>query len=177
MTHVDALSCNPLPSIFLINENEESIISRIKKAQQEDKTIQEIFQLAEQQQYNDYTIKNGLLYKETNNDIVLVLPKAMQFQIARQIHEIGHFAVGNSEAIIKKDYWFPNMRLVIEKIIRNCISCILAEKKHGKQEGWLHTIDKGSISLDTYHIDQDFGSTANNEETISSYSSNSRFIH
>jgi len=32
------------------------------------------------------------------------------------------------------------MRFVIEKIIRNYISCILTEK-HEKQEGWLYTKD------------------------------------
>lgn len=45
------------------------------------------------------------------------------------------------------------MRPVIEKVIRNCLSCILAEKKHGKQENQLYSIDKGSLPLDTYHID------------------------
>ena len=45
------------------------------------------------------------------------------------------------------------MRHLIEKVIRNCIKCILAEWKHGKQDGWLHNIDKGELSLDTYHTD------------------------
>lgn len=77
----------------------------------------------------------------------------MQLEIIKRIHEIGHFSVGKVEAIIKRNYWFSNMRPVIEKVIRNCLSCILAEKKHGKQEGQLYPIDKGSLSLETYHID------------------------
>ncbi|XP_029158483.1 uncharacterized protein LOC114930814, partial [Nylanderia fulva] len=36
------------------------------------------------------------------------------------------------------NYWFKGMRSKIEKIVRNCISCILAERKSGKQEGCLH---------------------------------------
>lgn len=51
------------------------------------------------------------------------------------------------------NYWFKGMRSKIEKIIRNCISCILAEKKSGKQEGCLHPISKGESPLDTYHVD------------------------
>lgn len=31
--------------------------------------------------------------------------------------------------------------------------CILAENKHGKGEGFLHSIDKGEVPLQTYHID------------------------
>lgn len=152
MLHVDALSRNPLLSIYLINENEESIVTRIRKAQQEDSTIQKLFQL-ERRQHEDYTVRNGLLYKETDGDVLLVLPRSLQFQLVRQVHEAGHFAVGKTETMVKRDYWFPNMRSVIEKVVRNCVSCILAERKHGKQEGWLCTMDKGSIPLDTYHVD------------------------
>lgn len=156
MTHVDAswLSRNSLSSIFLISESEESIIARIRKAQQEDSAIQKILQLAECQQHDNckIVVKNGLLYKEMASDILLVLPKSLQSQMVRQAHELGHFAVKKTEANLRRDYWFPNMCPVIKKVVRNCVSCILAEKNHGKKEGWLHAIDKGSIPLDTYYI-------------------------
>lgn len=45
------------------------------------------------------------------------------------------------------------MQKKVEKVIQSCISCILAERKQGKQEGFLHSIEKGSVPLDTYHID------------------------
>jgi len=45
------------------------------------------------------------------------------------------------------------MRPKIEKIVRNCVTCILAERKQGKQEGYLNTIEKSELPLDTYHID------------------------
>lgn len=32
------------------------------------------------------------------------------------------------------------------------MSCILAEKKQGKQVGFLYSIEKGSIPLDTYYV-------------------------
>ena len=38
-------------------------------------------------------------------------------------------------------------------MVRNCVDCVLAERKSGKQEGLLHPIDKGETPLDTYHID------------------------
>jgi hypothetical protein len=47
----------------------------------------------------------------------------------------------------------PNVRDGIQKVIRNCIPCILAERKQGRQEGFLSTISKGEVPLDTYHID------------------------
>ena len=45
------------------------------------------------------------------------------------------------------------MRGKIEEFIKNCIKCILSEKKQGKIEGLLNPIDKDDQPLDTYHID------------------------
>ena len=77
----------------------------------------------------------------------------MQSQIVKRIHENGHFSVGKNESLLNREYWFANMRGKIEKVLRNCLSCILAEKKRGKQDGWLHPINKGSIPLDVSHVD------------------------
>lgn len=37
--------------------------------------------------------------------------------------------------------------------MRNCINCILSERKRGKAEGFLYAIEKGETPLDTYHVD------------------------
>lgn len=134
MLHVDALSRNPIPSIFLVTESEDIIVARIRKAQEKDDSIQKISQATGRNQNSEYTTKNNILYKVIEGDMYLVLPKTMQVQIVRQIHEVGHFATGKTEAMVKKDYWFPNMRAVVDKVIRNCVNCILTERKHGKQE-------------------------------------------
>lgn len=82
-----------------------------------------------------------------------MVPKVMCSQIIRRAHEQGHFSVAKTEAIIKKDFHVQNLRGRIEKIVRNCIDCILADKKQGKQEGFLCPINKGEVPLDTYHVD------------------------
>lgn len=153
MRHVDSLSRNPLPSCLIIDEHERSINVRMRKEQREDSDLQKIFPLAELQQYDRYLVKGGVLFKNDNNDIRLVVPKAMQAQVIRRVHENGHFSAVKTELLLKRDYWFPNMRTKIEKIVRNCVSCILDERKRGKQEGLLNPIDKGSVPLDVYHID------------------------
>ena len=45
------------------------------------------------------------------------------------------------------------MREKVERVVQSCIDCILAERKQGKKEGLLNTIDKGELSFDTYHVD------------------------
>lgn len=57
------------------------------------------------------------------------------------------------EHAIQQDYFIPDLSKKIKKFTDNCVVCILATKKKGKQEGWLHAIDKYDTPLHTYHID------------------------
>lgn len=69
---------------------------------------------------------------------------------------------------MKKDYWIANSQEKTEKVVRNCIKCILAEKKQEKQEGFLNSIDKGDIRLDTYHVDH-LGPLASTKKVIDTF--------
>lgn len=40
--------------------------------------------------------------------------------IIKRAHEKEHFAVVKTEAILNKEYWIPELRRKIEKIICNC---------------------------------------------------------
>lgn len=153
MRHVDALSRNTLPAAMLIDEDQDSITMRLLKNQLEDEDLIVIREQVKNQQTTDFEIKNELLYKKMNGDFLIVVPKLMQNSIIRQAHERGHFGPDKTEKLLKTDYWFKGMRTKIEKVIRNCINCILAEQKAGKQEGWLCPIDKGEMPFQTYHVD------------------------
>jgi len=135
MLHVDALSRNPLPMSMVIDESSESIHARIGKAQLEDSDIEKLFAIADQRQCEGYMVRGGLLFKENEGDIRLIVSKSMRNQIIRRVHDCGHFSIGKTETLLKRDYWFPNMHDTIEKVVRNCVACILAEKKRGKLGG------------------------------------------
>ena len=77
-------------------------------------------------------MKNNLLYRDENDELLLVVPKTMQITIIKRAHEQGHFSVSKAEALLRRDYWFKGMRPKIERVITNCINCILAERKQGK---------------------------------------------
>lgn len=106
-----------------------------------------------QGKHGDFILQKDLEFKEKDGDTLLVVPQSLQKQVIRKVHENGHFAAGKTEDMVKRMYWFPEMRKQVEKVIRNCLACILAEKKGGKQEGWLHVLEKGTQLLDCYHID------------------------
>jgi len=93
MAHVDALSRNPLPTCLIASECERGMLARFKKAQSADNNLGEIFRTIEQGQSKGYLIRGGLLYKEDDGDVRLVVPEAMQLQVIRKAHEQGHFGV------------------------------------------------------------------------------------
>ncbi|GFW92096.1 hypothetical protein TNCV_2153751 [Trichonephila clavipes] len=77
----------------------------------------------------------------------------MQVDVIKKAHSFGHFAATKTEELVKKDYYFPNMRSRIENVIKNCVECILVNKKRGKGEGFLNPIPKEDLPLSTYHVD------------------------
>lgn len=53
---------------------------------------------------------------------------------------------------MRQEYWFPKMRTKIRQTIRNCVRCLLAERKQSKAEGWLRPLDKDDRPLETYYL-------------------------
>lgn len=110
--------------------------------------------LKQNENYDDYVLQNELIYKINQDDKLLVVPQQMQTEIIKKTHDDnGHFGVRKTEEVIAREFWIPKIKQKITKIIQNCVPCILAERKSGKKEGWLNTIDKEELPLTTYHID------------------------
>lgn len=56
--------------------------------------------------------------------------------------------------LVKQNYDIPGASKRIDKLIQNCVTCILATKKKGKKDGWLYTIDKhDDVPLHAYSLD------------------------
>lgn len=157
MRNVDALSRNPLPSCLVLSECNEGLLVRLKKAQREDNDLKQVFEAIERGETKNYVIKGGILYREVDDDVRIVVPKAIQTQIIGKAHEQGHFGINKTEALVKADYWVHNLCAKVEKFITNCISCILAERKHEKQECFLHPIEKSAVRHLSHRL---FGSSA-----------------
>ncbi|GFW62681.1 hypothetical protein TNCV_2624441 [Trichonephila clavipes] len=77
----------------------------------------------------------------------------MQVDVIKKVHSFGHFAATKTEELVKRDYYFPNIRKCIENVIKNCVECILVMKKRGKGEGFLNPFPKEDLPMSTYHVD------------------------
>lgn len=151
MAHVDALSRNPLP--VCMSSERENIVSRIRKAQREDAHLREIIGLAEAEKATGFAMRAGVLFKLVDDEERMVVPRSMQSQIIRCVHDRGHLSALKTERLVEGEYWMQGLRAKVEKVVQSCVPCILAERKHGRKEGLLHPIEKGEAPLDTLHID------------------------
>lgn len=131
MRHVDALSRHSLPAAMMIEECERTIQAKLKRNQLADEELKKIKEQIAKKKTKEYIIVNRLICKEIGETPVVV-PKLMQNSIIRQVHERGHFACVKTVQLLKSDYWFKNMSSKVERVIQNCLTCILATRKMGK---------------------------------------------
>lgn len=148
MRHVDSLSRHPVNNIQAID-----CLTQIKRNQEADQEIRTIKEILKDRPFEDFLLKDGIVYRQHEGEELLMVPKAMQMQIIAKSHGEGHLSRRKMGELIKKDYYIPKLTQKIDKYVANCISCILTNRKQGKQEGYLHPIQKEEMPLHTYHID------------------------
>lgn len=148
MLHVDALS--RIPAIMMV---EDGLITKVRNLQNDDDKCKMISEILKTQSYGDYTKRSGIVYVWENGAQLILVPKKLENEIIRAVHERGHIDCKKTEAIIKKEYFIGKLAKKVSQVIANCIPCILATRKEGKKEGFLRPIDKDEVPIHTYHVD------------------------
>lgn len=142
MRHIDALSRNPV-SVFAVQLEKDGLIEKLRKAQREDSELKSLIESVRAGKYSDFSLVRGdVLHKIVNDEELLVAPKSMQMDIIKQAHQQGHFGCDKTERLLANEFRFPRMRDKVQKVIANCVKCILSEKKQGKADDLLHSIEK-----------------------------------
>lgn len=162
MTHVDALSRNPVPdSPKPINVNSVSEENWLTTVQNTDSEIQRIVRTLRDPNLNDavdikgnYKLKGDKLFRITSDGDRWVVPKGVRWQIVKLNHDdIGHFSVDKTLEKVKSCYWFPKMRTFVKKYVTSCLECAYSKSSGGKKPGFLHPIEKVDNPFDTIHLD------------------------
>lgn len=166
MKHVDALSRNPIANTD--SPLEDDTVFRIEEAdwvlsgQLTDAKVVYVHDVLskppetdeDRKVYQNYALRDGRVYRITARGLQWVVPRGMRNQVVRAAHdEKGHFAVMKTLYRLCENYWFPRMREYVERYIASCIPCLYNKRPAGKQEGFLHPIEKVSVPLHTIHID------------------------
>lgn len=128
MRHVDALSRYPIICTLQIE-----LLESVKTSQQNDPHCEVVRERVEVKgTYKDYELRRNILYRVINGGYLLVVPKSMQSQVIRTAHEKGHLGAKRVEMEVRKDYAIARLAEKCEKIIAQCVPCILAARKAGK---------------------------------------------
>lgn len=149
MRHVDALSRY---AVMMVDTDD--LLMRILQAQQHEDELKALIDiLHEKETHNDYFLKGNILHKIVNDVELVVVPRGMQREVIRRVHDKGHFGVRKMKEVISREYLIPKLEEKIKLHIASCIQCIISNRKSGKQEGELHPLPKEDSPLCTYHVD------------------------
>lgn len=148
MLHVDALSRHSVCTIEVDN-----FTARIAKLQNEDNELKLIKRSVQDKVDEKHSMRGGLLYRMVDGLDVLVVPTAMENDIIRNAHDKGHISSQRTQDLIKQEYYIPQLKSKVDKLVSNCVRCIIGSRKEGKKEGYLHPLQKPDVPLHTYHMD------------------------
>lgn len=101
--------------------------------QKQDNEIRAIIEIFQDKSYSDYNMCEDLLYYFKDGRNLLVIPKSMEIDVIKAIHEKGHFAAKRTEEFVWQEYYIRDLRKKVEYFIINCVPCILINRKQGKK--------------------------------------------
>lgn len=99
LKHVDCLS--RYPQVLVVTSE---ISARMKNAQQRDDHMKAIFEVLQTKPYENFKVKNSVLYKNVDGTDLLAVPKALENDIIRLAHDVGHFSAQKTIHTIKQYY-------------------------------------------------------------------------
>jgi len=111
MRHVDALSRYSVTTIL-----KGLVIPQIttENQQKKDNEIRALLEVAKGKPYDNYHVNGGLLYKFQDGRDLLVIPRALETNVIRTIHEKGHISAKRTEELIRQEYFIRGLKNKVE---------------------------------------------------------------
>lgn len=105
--------------------------------------------------YNkEYQVKNNRVFKKTEQGLRFVVPHGVRWQIIKTAHnESGHPGIDRTIELIRKTYWFPQMRAIIRKYIESCLDCLHNKRYKDESRREMFVRDIQPIPFHTIHMD------------------------
>ena len=106
----------------------------IKDLYAEDDDFKNVFEACKSGSFNKFYVNDGFLFKENK----LCVPKcSLRACLIREAHGgglMGHFGVQKTLDVLHEHFFWPSMRVHVEKVCRNCVVCKRA-KSHTLPHG------------------------------------------
>lgn len=152
MQHVDALSRITIHAVSGLDEdvqNKNLFVNQIK-----DKRISQMKEKILKGELAGYEVRDNLVYKQEGKRLLLLIPEIMITSVLYRFHDdVGHFGIDKTCHLIRRSFYFHNMRQLVAEHVKKCVVCIMHNPKHTNYDGKLKIFEKKSIPFDTWHID------------------------
>lgn len=156
MLHVDYLSRNPVNVCCVQKPKNWAQI-----AQAADEETQNLIQKLNEGKLdcNRYVKKNDLLYYKympigEEARFLCFIPKGHRLSLLRVFHdEHDHLGVDKTIDLILKHFWFPGLRMFVQKYISHCLICISHKKVPRAPLQPIHSWEKPDNPFETIHVD------------------------
>lgn len=109
-------------------------IQQIENSQKKDKFCVAVMEVLKPKSYDDFAIRNEILFKECEGKFLFVIPKSMEYNVVKQFHDKGHFCDSKVRAMLSETFFIDDIIKKIKKVSSNCVQCILVNRKSGRQE-------------------------------------------
>ena len=120
---------------------EASLLEDILRENKTDATFKEEREMARNDDNSGYSLKDGILYWK--GQILVSDRNELRERITQMIHEhplIGHPGVRRTMMTIQRQYYWPGMRKLIERCVRNCHICRRAKAPRDRYNGSLQPL-------------------------------------
>ncbi|GFT86032.1 transposon Tf2-9 polyprotein [Trichonephila clavipes] len=97
----------------------DELTYNIVNSQETDENIRNIKKLLPSSKTSEFILNDNVLFKISENQELLVFPEMMQVNVIKKAHSFRHFAATKTEELVRRDYYFPNMRKCVENVIKN----------------------------------------------------------
>ena len=170
---LDYLSRHPLPETgddntekivrWTMNAEHAVVITRIRQETQKDEVMQRLAKRIVKGDWEKHkrdkdiepylhvkqelSIAEGLIFREQR----IILPAALQRQVVKLGHSLGHLGKTKTKQLLREKYWFPLMNSMIDTAIDQCYECQVATKE--SREEPIKVTNIPSRPWDTVSID------------------------
>ena len=105
ISHADALSRNPCIFYGIT----DGLLARIKRAQRADEGLSAVVELLKTVPYKDFVLRDDLLFKFSNGQDLLVVPRSMQREVVKTAHDKSHYAALRTVEV-NKEFYIPGVK-------------------------------------------------------------------
>ena len=170
---LDYLSRHPLPETgddntekivrWTMNAEHAVVFTRIRQENQKDEVMQRLAKRIVKGDWEKHkrdkdiepylhvkqelSIAEGLIFREQR----IILPAALQRQVVKLGHSLGHLGKTKTKQLLREKYWFPLMNSMIDTAIDQCYECQVATKE--SREEPIKVTNIPSRPWDTVSID------------------------